>query len=177
MGSVRTGKLNRETDVPNLVDAAQSLHQLPVYIDDTPGISINQLRSKARRLKAANPDLGLIVVDYIGLMPGDARQSRQEQVSESSRGLKTLAKELDVCVMALSQLNRGVESRTDKRPMPSDLRESGAIEQDADIISFIYRDEYYYPDSPDKGVAEVIIAKKRLNWYCEVVISRGVHAF
>lgn len=160
-GSVRTGKLNRETDVPNLVDAAQRLHQLPVYIDDTPGVTINQLRSKARRLKAANPDLGLIVVDYIGLMPGDGRQSRQEQVSESSRGLKTLAKELDVCVMALSQLNRGVESRTDKRPMPSDLRESGAIEQDADIISFIYRDEYYNPDSPDKGVAEVIIAKQR----------------
>ena len=141
--------------------AAQELHQMPIYIDDTPGLTINQLSSKSRRIKAANPDLGLIVVDYIGLMLGDSRMSRQELVSEASRGLKGLAKELDVCVMALSQLNRSVESRTDKRPMPSDLRESGAIEQDADIISFIYRDEYYNPDSPEKGVAEVIIAKQR----------------
>ncbi len=160
-GAVRTGKLNRDTDIPRLVDAAQELHRLPIYIDDTPGLTINQLSSKSRRLKAANPDLGLIVVDYIGLMVGDGRMSRQEQVSEASRGLKGLAKELDVCVLALSQLNRSVESRTDKRPMPSDLRESGAIEQDADIISFIYRDEYYNPESPEKGVAEVIIAKQR----------------
>jgi replicative DNA helicase len=160
-GAVRTGKLNQDTDIPRLVDAAQELHQMPIYIDDTPGLTINQLSSKSRRLKAANPDLGLIVVDYIGLMLGDSRMSRQEQVSEASRGLKGLAKELDICVMALSQLNRSVESRTDKRPMPSDLRESGAIEQDADIISFIYRDEYYNPDSPEKGVAEVIIAKQR----------------
>ena len=160
-GAVRTGNLHRENDIPRLVDAAQELHKLPLYIDDSPGLTINQLRSKARRLKASDPNLGLIVVDYIGLMPGDSKVSRQEQVSESSRGLKGLAKELEVCVLALSQLNRGVESRTDKRPMPSDLRESGAIEQDADIISFIYRDEYYNPDTSDKGVAEIIIAKQR----------------
>jgi len=108
-----------------------------------------------------NPDLGLLVVDYIGLMGGDPRISRQEQVSASSRGLKALAKELNVCVLALSQLNRGVEARTDKRPVPSDLRESGAIEQDADIIMFIYRDEYYNPETARPGVAEVIIAKQR----------------
>ena len=107
-GAVRTGKLNQDTDIPRLVDAAQELHQMPIYIEDTPGLTINQLSSKSRRLKAANPDLGLIVVDYIGLMLGDSRMSRQEQVSEASRGLKGLAKELDVCVMALSQLNRSV---------------------------------------------------------------------
>ena len=160
-GAVRTGQLDRELDIPKLNDAAERLYTLPIFIDDTPGCTITQLCSKSRRLKAAHDNLGLIVVDYIGLMPGDKSLSRQEQVSESSRGLKGLAKELNVCVMGLSQLNRGVESRTDKRPMPSDLRESGAIEQDADIISFIYRDEYYHEDSPDKGIAEVIIAKQR----------------
>ena len=160
-GKVRTGMLSREFDLPKLSNAAEVLYTLPIFLDDSPGINISQLRSKARRLKANNDNLGLIVVDYIGLMSGDARASRQEQVSESSRGLKALAKELDVCVLALSQLNRGVEQRTDKRPVPSDLRESGAIEQDADIITFIYRDEYYNEDSLAKGVAEVIIAKQR----------------
>lgn len=159
--AVRKGRLTVEEDIPKLTSAAERLFDLPIYIDDTSGLTITQLRSKSRRLKATNPNLGLIVVDYIGLMPGDKNLSRQEQVSEASRGLKQLAKELNVCVMALSQLNRGVESRTDKRPVPSDLRESGAIEQDADIISFIYRDEYYNKESPDKGVAEVIIAKQR----------------
>jgi len=160
-GKVRTGMLSREFDLPKLSNAAEVLYTLPLYLDDSPGINISQIRSKARRLKANNENLGLIVVDYIGLMSGNQKVSRQEQVSESSRGLKALAKELDVCVLALSQLNRGVEQRTDKRPVPSDLRESGAIEQDADIITFIYRDEYYNEDSPKKGVAEVIIAKQR----------------
>ena len=160
-GKVRTGMLNRHDDLPRLTGAAEVLFDLPIFMDDSPGINITQVRSKARRLKKKEPDLGLIVIDYIGLMSGDPKVSRQEQVSTASRGLKGLAKELDVCVLALSQLNRGVEARTDKRPVPSDLRESGAIEQDADIIKFIYRDEYYNPDTIDKGVAEIIIAKQR----------------
>ena len=129
-GAVRTGKLNQDTDIPRLVDAAQELHQMPIYIDDTPGLTINQLSSKSRRLKAANPDLGLIVVDYIGLMLGDSRMSRQEQVSEASTWLEGIG-EGTRCMRHTLPTNRSVESRTDKRPMPSDLRESGAIEQDA----------------------------------------------
>ena len=160
-GRVRTGKLSLEADMPRLFQASESLFVLPIYIDDTPGANIQQVRSKARRLKALNPNLGLIIVDYIGLMSGDSKMSRQEQVAASSRGLKGLAKELDVCVIALSQLNRSVEQRNDKRPVPSDLRESGAIEQDADIISFIYRDDYYNKDSEEQGIAEIIIAKQR----------------
>ena len=160
--AVRKGTLSKEYDFPKLIEACEVLHQLPIFIDDTPGINITQLSSKARRLKANNENLSLIIVDYIGLMQGvKTSDNRQQQIADASRGLKGLAKELDVCVMALSQLNRGVEQRTDKRPLPSDLRESGAIEQDADIISFIYRDEYYNEDTPDKGVAEVIIAKQR----------------
>jgi len=161
-GKVRTGFLSAEEDWPRLTQAAEDLYQLPIYIDDTPGLNITQMRSKCRRLKSLDPRLKVIVIDYIGLMSGDARVSRQEQISASSRGLKALAKELDVTVLALSQLNRGVESRTDKRPLMSDLRESGAIEQDADIILFIYRDEYYNPETTtEPGVAEVIIAKQR----------------
>ena len=161
-GKVRTGFLSKERDWPKLTEAAEALYQLPLHIDDTPGLNITQLRSRARRLKSMNPNLGLIVVDYIGLMSGDARVSRQEQVSSSSRGLKILAKELDVCVIALSQLNRAVENRNPKIPQLSDLRESGAIEQDADVIMFIYRDEYYNPDTTTRpGVAEVIVAKQR----------------
>ena len=160
-GRVRTGRLSLEADMPRLFQASETLFDLPIYIDDTPGANIQQVRSKARRLKALNPNLGLIIVDYIGLMSGDSKMSRQEQVAASSRGLKGLAKELDVCVIALSQLNRSVEQRNDKRPVPSDLRESGAIEQDADIISFIYRDDYYNKDSEEQGIAEVIIAKQR----------------
>jgi replicative DNA helicase len=161
-GKIRTGYLSREEDWPKLRDAAEDLYQLKVYIDDSPGLNITQLRSKARRLKTLDPSLRLIVVDYIGLMAGDPRVSRQEQVSASSRGLKALAKELEVTVMALSQLNRGVEQRPNKRPQMSDLRESGAIEQDADVIMFIYRDEYYNAETTtEPGVAEVIIAKQR----------------
>ena len=160
-GAIRTGKISRDVEYPRLVSASDTLYQLPLFIDDTPGLNIMQVRSKARRLVSSYPQVQLLIIDYIGLMGGDPKISRQEQVSASSRGLKALAKELNCCVLALSQLNRGVESRTDKRPVPSDLRESGAIEQDADIISFIYRDEYYNPNTPEPGVAEIIIAKQR----------------
>ena len=161
-GAVRTGMLSRDRDWPALVEAAERLYQLPVFIDDTPGQNITTVRSKARRLKARHPQLALIVVDYIGLMSGDGRVSRQEQIAAASRGLKGLAKELDVTVLALSQLNRAVENRNPKIPQMSDLRESGAIEQDADIIMFIYRDEYYNQETTTRpGEADVIVAKQR----------------
>ncbi len=162
MRSVRTGILQGR-DWSKLAAAAEELHALPIEIDDSPGVTIMQLRSKARRLYAKRRGLGLIVVDYLQLMSGSGgtKESRENAISAISRGLKVLAKELEVPVIALSQLNRGVESRTDKRPLPSDLRESGAIEQDADIILFIYRDDFYNKDSPDKGLAEIIIAKNR----------------
>jgi replicative DNA helicase len=135
-----------------------------VWIDDTPGLTISELRSRARRLKAAHPEFQLLVVDYLQLMQGSGgpRESREQAISSISRGLKGVAKDLNVAVLALSQLNRGVESRTDKRPMLSDLRESGAIEQDADVILFIYRDDYYKgEESLHPGEAEIIIAKQR----------------
>ena len=165
-GKIRTGMLSKNEDWVRLEDAQETLYQQPVWIDDTPGLSITQLRSKARRLASIAPTLGLIVIDYLQLMGGGTgssrNESREQQISKISRGLKALAKELDVPVLALSQLNRGVESRQDKRPMISDLRESGAIEQDADVILFIYRDEYYNKEKTTKpGVAEVIIAKQR----------------
>ena len=161
-GSVRTGMLSRDKDWPALVEAAEKLYQLPVFIDDTPGQNITSLRSKARRLKSRHPELALVVVDYIGLMSGDPGVSRQEQVASSSRGLKAMAKELDVTVLGLSQLNRAVENRKPQIPQMSDLRESGAIEQDADIIMFIYRDEYYNEETTTRpGEADVIIAKQR----------------
>jgi len=159
---VRTGDLSRDHDWPRLQAASEELYHLPMHIDDTPGLTITQIRSKCRRLKSMHPELKLIVIDYIGLMQGDPRVSRQEQISTASRGLKLIAKELEVTVLVLSQLNRGVEQRPNKRPVLSDLRESGAIEQDADIIMFIYRDEYYNPDTTaEPGVAEVIVAKQR----------------
>jgi len=160
-GKVRTGNLDTE-DWERFIEASEYLRKARVHIDDTPGLSIGELRTRARRLKAEHKDLALIVIDYLQLMKGeDPRQPREQQISSISRGLKGLAKDLEAPVIALSQLNRGVESRQEKRPMVSDLRESGAIEQDADIIMFIYRDEYYNPDSLDKGLAEVIIAKQR----------------
>ncbi len=161
--AVRTGALDPNGDWVRLTEAAEVLHSLPIHIDDSPGLTITQLRSKARRLKAEHPNLGLLIIDYIQLMQGSGgpKESRENVISNISRGLKVLAKELDVPVIGLSQLNRSLESRPDKRPMQSDLRESGAIEQDADIILFIYRDERYNPDSPKKGVAEIIIAKQR----------------
>jgi len=137
------------------------LSEAKMFIDDTPALSPDVLRSKARRLKREH-DLGLIVIDYLQLMqvPGN-KENRATEISEISRSLKALAKELNVPVIALSQLNRGLETRTDKRPVMADLRESGAIEQDADLIVFIYRDDYYNQDSQDKGLAEIIIGKHR----------------
>ncbi|WP_374605463.1 replicative DNA helicase [Arenimonas sp.] len=157
---LRTGQLEDE-DWSRVNMAIKMLSDVKVFIDDTPALSPDVLRSKARRIKREH-DLGLIVVDYLQLMqvPGTG-ENRTNEISEISRSLKALAKELNVPVIALSQLNRGLESRTDKRPVMADLRESGAIEQDADIIMFIYRDEYYHKDSADKGLAEVIIAKQR----------------
>ena len=165
-GRVRTGRL-RDDDYPRLAQAAGLLNTAPIYVDDTAGISILEMRAKARRLKADRPDLALIVVDYLQLMQGNGKsESRQQEVSEVSRGLKALAKELDLPVVALSQLSRAVESRPDKRPMMSDLRESGALEQDADLIMFLYRPEYYLgPTDKDgnslEGRAELIIGKQR----------------
>ncbi len=161
---VRSGHLRRDVEWPKLADAVEALHQAPIHIDDTPGLTITQLRSKARRLKSEYPDLGLIVVDYLQLMQGSGgpRESREQAISGISRGLKGLAKELNIAVLSLAQLNRGVELRPDKRPMMADLRESGAIEQDADLVLFIYRDEYYNKEeSEKKGVAEIVIGKNR----------------
>jgi replicative DNA helicase len=158
---VRSGKL-QDTDFPRLVDAASKIAQADIFIDDTAAISVLEMRAKARRLHREGP-LSLIVVDYLQLMRGSARSSerREQEISEISASLKAIAKELSVPVIALSQLNRAVENRTDKRPLMADLRESGAIEQDADIIGFVYRDEVYNPETQDKGVAEFIIAKHR----------------
>jgi len=159
---VRSGKLE-EDDWPRLTSAVSMLKDRPLYIDDTAGLSPAEVRSRARRVaREIKQDFGMIMVDYLQLMqvPG-MNEGRTAEISEISRSLKALAKELNCPVVALSQLNRGLESRTDKRPMNSDLRESGAIEQDADVIMFIYRDEYYNEDSPDKGIAEIIIGKQR----------------
>ncbi|MEX2584469.1 MAG: replicative DNA helicase [Gemmatimonadota bacterium] len=163
---VRTGRL-RDDDYPRLAQAAGLLNTAPIYIDDTAGISILEMRAKARRLKSDRPDLAMVIVDYLQLMQGNGRtENRQQEVSEISRGLKALAKELDIPVVALSQLSRAVESRPDKRPMMSDLRESGALEQDADVIMFLYRPEYYHgPTDKDgnslEGRAELIVGKQR----------------
>jgi replicative DNA helicase len=157
---LRTGRLE-DTDWRKLGDALGSLSEAPLFIDDTPSISLMEIRAKARRLKQKH-GLDLIIVDYLQLMQSHRRvDSRQQEVAEISRGMKMLAKELDVPVIALSQLSRQPESRTDKRPQLADLRESGSIEQDADIVGFIYRDEVYDEESPDKGIAELIIAKHR----------------
>ena len=150
-----------ESDWPKLTRAAGILSEAPIYIDDSAALTVLEMRAKARRLKKEH-GLGLLVVDYLQLVRANIRSdSREREISEISRGLKALAKELHVPVIALSQLNRGVENRNDKRPMLSDLRESGSIEQDADVVMFIYRDEMYNPESPDAGKAEVIIGKQR----------------
>ncbi len=162
--NVRTGNLSKDKDWPKLADAVEALHQAPIFIDDTPGLTVTQVRSKARRLQAEYGKLALLVIDYLQLMQGagGARESREQAISGISRGLKGLAKELEVPVLALAQLNRGVELRENKRPKMADLRESGAIEQDADLVLFIYRDEYYNrDDESNKGIAEIIIGKNR----------------
>lgn len=159
--NLRTGKLTDE-DWPRISSAVSMLSEAHMYIDDTPALTPIELRARARRVARANGGLGLVVIDYLQLMRVAGKsENRTNEISEISRSLKALAKELEVPVVALSQLNRGLESRTDKRPVMSDLRESGAIEQDADIIAFIYRDEVYHDDSPDKGSAEIIIRKQR----------------
>lgn len=157
---LRGGYLS-ESDWPKLTRAAGELSEAPIYIDDSPAITVLEMRAKARRLQREH-GLGLVVVDYLQLMRGVGRiESREREISEISRSLKALAKELNIPVVALSQLNRAVESRQDKRPMMADLRESGAIEQDADVILFVYRDEMYNKESPDRGVAEIIVGKQR----------------
>ncbi|HEX2851309.1 MAG TPA: replicative DNA helicase [Acidimicrobiales bacterium] len=158
---LRNGKL-LDTDWNKISHAIGRLSEAPLYIDDNPNLTVMEMRAKARRMKSRLGGLGLIVVDYLQLMTGRRNaENRQVEVSEISRGLKILARELQVPVVALSQLSRTLESRADKRPMLADLRESGSLEQDADVVLFLYRDELYNADSPDRGVAEVIVAKHR----------------
>lgn len=157
---LRNGNL-QESDWEKIVESANIIGNANIIIDDTPGISISELRSKCRRYKMEK-NIGIIMIDYLQLMTGGGKsESRQQEISEISRSLKALARELSVPVVALSQLSRAVESRPDHRPMLSDLRESGAIEQDADVVMFLYRDDYYHPDTEEKNIAEVIIAKQR----------------
>lgn len=180
--SLRTGRLT-DNDWDRLLDTANRVGGSNIFIDDTPGITVAELRSKARKVKLEH-GLDLIIIDYLQLMSGSGRRggdNRQQEVSEISRSLKALARELDCPVISLSQLSRAVESRENKRPMLSDLRESGAIEQDADVVMFLYRDEYYHPDSDKKGEAELIIAKQRngpigtveLNWQSDTTRFTG----
>ncbi len=159
---LRTGKLSAD-DWPRLTAACDKLAKAPIYVDDTGSITMMEIRSKARRLKSKHPELGLVIVDYLQLMTsGTSAENRVQEVSQISRSLKVLARDLDVPIIALSQLSRAVEQRHDKRPILSDLRESGSLEQDADIVCFIYRDEYYAGEESDQqGLAEVIVAKHR----------------
>jgi replicative DNA helicase len=158
---LRTGKLT-EPEWSKISHAIGRVAEAPLYIDDNPHVTVMEIRAKARRLKSKLGELGMVVIDYMQLMSGSGRaENRQVEVSEMSRGLKILARELEIPVVALSQLNRGLELRADKRPMLADLRESGGLEQDADVVMFIYRDEVYHPDSNDKGQAEIIVSKHR----------------
>ena len=158
---LRTGKLAVD-DWPRLTAACDKLAKAPIYVDDTGSINLMEIRSKARRLKSHEPNLGLIVIDYLQLMTsGTTAENRVQEVSQISRSLKVLARDLDVPILAMSQLSRAVEQRHDKRPILSDLRESGSIEQDADLVMFIYRDEYYNDESDQQGIAEVNVAKHR----------------
>lgn len=185
---LRTGELNQD-DWVKIAKAVGPLSSAPLYIDDTPGISIAEVRSKCRKLKLEK-GLKLVMIDYLQLMSGSGKiESRQQEISDISRSLKAIAREIDAPVIALSQLSRACESRSDHRPMLSDLRESGAIEQDADVVAFLYRDEYYNPESEKKNQAEVIIAKQRngptgtvdLMWLGEytkfVSMERDSHVF
>jgi replicative DNA helicase len=160
---MRSGNLV-DGDIDRLLVSVRRMNAMSIQIDDTPGATVMEIRSKCRRLASDRslPPLGLVIIDYLQLMKGKASaNSREQEISDISRNLKTLAKELKIPVIALSQLNRGVESRPNKRPMMSDLRESGAIEQDADIIMFVYRDEYYNEDTEEEGITEIIIGKQR----------------
>ena len=158
--NVRTGELNDE-ELSKLAETSGELSQAQIYVDDTPGISVMEIRAKCRKLKLEK-NIGLVIIDYLQLIQGSGKSSsREQEIAEISRSLKILAKEIDVPVIALSQLSRAVESRPDHRPMLSDLRESGSIEQDADIVMFLYRDDYYNEESEKKNIAEVIIAKQR----------------
>jgi replicative DNA helicase len=158
---LRSGKLAPD-DWPRLTAACDTLMKAPIYVDDAASITMMEIRSKARRLKSKEPNLGLIVVDYMQLMTsGSSVENRVQEVSQISRSLKILARDLDVPVLAMSQLSRAVEQRHDKRPILSDLRESGSIEQDADLVMFIYRDEYYNDESDQQGLAEIHLAKHR----------------
>lgn len=158
---VRTGELQPK-EWEKITGIMNTLHGAPLHIDDTAGLSVSEIRAKCRRLKMKHPDLGLIIIDYLQLIEDRSSNDRIQQISAISRNLKSLARELDVPIIALSQLSRKVEERSDKRPMLSDLRESGAIEQDADIVMFIYREEYYDKENPDlKNKAQVIVAKQR----------------
>lgn len=157
---MRFGQLQQD-DWTKLGIAFGDLGDAQIYIDDTAVLNVMEIKAKARRLKAELGDLGLIIIDYLQLMEGQRPDNRVQEISDISRGLKALARELDVPVISISQLSRAVEARQNKRPMLSDLRESGSIEQDADIVMFIYRDEYYNPETPNKGETEVIIAKQR----------------
>jgi replicative DNA helicase len=162
---LRSGNVRAE-DWPKLVRGVAEVSGAPIWIDDTAGINLMEMRAKVRRLASRlnaqdEKPLSLVVVDYLQLMIGNNRDNRQQEIAEISRGLKVLARDLDVPVLAIAQLSRAVEQRHDKRPLLSDLRDSGAIEQDADMVMFLYRDEYYNPDSDDKGIAEVIVGKHR----------------
>ncbi|MCA1717795.1 MAG: replicative DNA helicase [Actinobacteria bacterium] len=162
---LRSGNVKAE-DWPKLVRGVAEVAKAPIWIDDTAGITLMEMRAKVRRLVSRlnaqdGLPLSLVVVDYLQLMVGNSRENRQQEISEISRGLKVLARDLDVPVLAIAQLSRAVEARHDKRPLLSDLRDSGAIEQDADMVMFLYRDEYYNSDSDDKGIAEVIVGKHR----------------
>ncbi len=170
--NMRVGNLADE-DWGKITESTILLGESSLMIDDTPGITVAELRSKCRKMKIEN-DLGLVIIDYLQLMSGSGgrrNESRQQEISDISRSLKALAREIDCPVIALSQLSRAVEGREDKRPMLSDLRESGAIEQDADVVMFIYRDEYYHKDSEDKGIAEIIIGKQRNGPTCTVKLK------
>jgi replicative DNA helicase len=158
---MRTGRL-RDTDWPKIGNAISRMSDAPIFIDDNPALTVMDIRARARRLKSRE-GLGLVVVDYLQLMTGrHSAENRQVEVSEISRGLKILARELEVPVLALSQLSRNLELRQDKRPLLADLRESGSIEQDSDVVLFIYRDELYHPESTEtQGTAEIIVAKHR----------------
>lgn len=169
---MRVGNL-ADDEWGKITESTILLGESPLVIDDTPGITIAELRSKCRKMKIEN-NLGLVIIDYLQLMSGSGgrrNESRQQEISDISRSLKALAREIDCPVIALSQLSRAVESREDKRPMLSDLRESGAIEQDADVVMFIYRDDYYHKDSEDKGIAEIIIGKQRNGPTCTVKLK------